>query len=228
MRLAALSSALAPAHRRDTLPHMFFPLAIAFLAGLCIMVVELLAGNVIAGFLGQSLHTWTTVIGAIMCGMIGGNYLGGMLADRTRAGRTLGVVFILAAVACAAIGPMNGWIGRTLDGMDVSPRRIVLHVFVVFFIPGGLLGMISPVVAKIALDTGRATGQTVGSVYACNAAGSIAGTFLTGFMLIPHFRTSHTIWAVAGVLLLLGAACLAVGGRQRFGTDSQSVRTPGG
>lgn len=194
---------------------MFLPNATALLAGLCIMVVELLAGNVIAGYLGQSLHTWTTVIGAIMSGMIVGNYVGGVLADQGHTHRTLAVIFLLAAAACAVIGPVNHWIGRTLDGMDVTPRRISLHVFVVFLVPGALLGAISPVVARMALDQGRATGRTVGGVYACNAAGSIAGTFLTGFYLIPHFRTSHTIWAVAALLALLGLA-YAAAARGRF------------
>jgi tetratricopeptide (TPR) repeat protein len=70
-------------------------------------------------------------------------------------------------------------------------------------LPSLLLGMISPVVAKTALDKGLTTGRTVGDIYAFGAAGSILGTFLAGFYLIDLIGTIATIWAVAAVLLLI-------------------------
>lgn len=192
---------------------LLVPNATAFLAGLCIMVVELLAGNVIAGFLGGSLYTWTSVIGVIMAGIAAGNYVGGRLADRYAADRLLGLLFLLSAGACATILPLNGLVGAVLDGWDVTPGRIAVHVFAVFFVPGGLLGTMSPVIAKMALDRGLATGRTVGSVYAANAAGSIVGTFLTGFYLTPNFPTSRTIWTVAILLSVMGVCYLAAAAR---------------
>jgi spermidine synthase/Tfp pilus assembly protein PilF len=77
------------------------------------------------------------------------------------------------------------------------------HVFVVFLIPSTLLGTISPVVAKMALDRGLSTGRTVGDIYAWGAAGSIAGTFLAGFWLIAAMGTIAIIWTIGAVLLLM-------------------------
>lgn len=180
------------------------PCTAAAIAGLCIMVVELVAGHVISGYLGQSIYTWTAVIGSILAGMSLGNYVGGRLADRYNPSRLLGLLFILAAAACFAIRPLNQVIGAALNAHDVGPARIILHVFLVFVLPGALLGTMGPVIAKSALDTGGPEGRTVGTVYACNAAGSIAGTFLTGFFLVPRFAISTIIATVAAVLLLAG------------------------
>lgn len=200
---------------RPSAPLLLVPNGTAFLAGLCIMIVELLAGNVIAGFLGGSLYTWTSVIGVIMAGIAAGNYVGGRLADRFAADRLLGLLFLLSAAACATILRLNGLVGAALDGWDVTPGRIAVHVFAVFFVPGGLLGTMSPVIAKMALDRGLATGRTVGSVYAANAAGSIVGTFLTGFYLTPNFPTSRTIWTVAILLSIIGVCYLAAASVRR-------------
>jgi MFS family permease len=185
-----------------------FPCLIALTAGLCIMTVELLAGNVVAGVLGASLYTWTAVIGVIMAGLALGNYLGGWTADRFEARRSLGVVFLLSALACATIIALNARVGGALDDWDIGPPRIAAHVSLVFILPGTLLGFVTPLVVKMALDQGRARGRTVGAVYAANAAGSIAGTFLTGFVLIPALPTSRTIWAISAILALLGLLLL--------------------
>lgn len=185
-----------------------WPRAIAFVAGACVMIVELVAGNVVAGWLGASLYTWTAVIAIILLGVALGNYLGGRAADRWRAGRLLGVLFLAAAGACLAVLPVNRGVGAALDELDVAPPRIVAHVAAVFLLPGLLLGAVSPVVVKLALEAGQMAGRSIGGVYSANALGSIAGTFATGFWLAPALPTSRIIWCVSGILALLGAACL--------------------
>ena len=46
------------------------------------MVLELVAGRMVAAYVGVSLYTWTTIIGVILAGMSLGNYIGGRRADR--------------------------------------------------------------------------------------------------------------------------------------------------
>jgi tetratricopeptide (TPR) repeat protein len=84
------------------------------------------------------------------------------------------------------------------------PVHIFAHVAIVFLLPSVLLGTISPVVAKMALDLGLPTGRTVGDIYAWGAAGSIAGTFFAGFYLIATMGTTAIIWTIGVVLLLMG------------------------
>jgi len=181
----------------------------AFIAGACIMTVELIAGNVIAGYLGGSLYTWTSVIGVIMAGISLGNILGGKAADRWPPSGLLAALLLSSAAACATIHAVNEWIGVRLDGLDVTPARIAMHVLVVFILPSVLLGAISPVLVTMALGGNRSTGRTVGSIYAANAAGSILGTFAAGFWLVPRFPTSRIILLVSAALGLMGVAFAA-------------------
>jgi spermidine synthase len=175
-----------------------------FVSSLCIMVVELVAGRLIARHVGSSLYTWTSVIGIVLAGIAAGNYLGGRLADRYRPREALASLFLLASAACLLIPVTNGWVGSAslLRGQDWA-SRIALHVLLVFFLPSALMGTISPVAAKMALELGRQTGRTVGSVYSWGAVGSIVGTFLTGYFLIAKMGTVAVLLTVSGVLVAM-------------------------
>ena len=175
-----------------------------FVSSLCIMVVELVAGRLIARHVGSSLYTWTSVIGIVLAGIAIGNYVGGRLADRYRAREALASLFLLSSAACLLIPLLNERVGQLsmLRGQEWG-LRIALHVFFVFFVPSALMGTISPVAAKMALGLNRETGRTVGSVYSWGAVGSIVGTFMTGYFLIAQMGTVAVLLSVAAVLLAM-------------------------
>jgi spermidine synthase/tetratricopeptide (TPR) repeat protein len=183
---------------------LLIPCATVFISSFCIMVVELVAGRMIARFLGSSLYTWTSVIGVVLAGITIGNYLGGRVADRWPAKKVLASLFALAAGACVVTVILNNLTGEWKWLWQFSwPVRVFLHVTIVFLLPSVALGTISPVVAKNALDRGLPIGRTVGDIYAWGAAGSIAGTFAAGYYLIALMGTVAIIWAVAGAMMLM-------------------------
>jgi spermidine synthase/Flp pilus assembly protein TadD len=180
------------------------PGATVFLSSGCIMVLEIVAGRLIARHLGSSLYTWTSVIGVVLAGITIGNYLGGRIADRFPARKALSALFGISSLTCVITVILNVLVGRWVFLWYMNwPLRVFTHVTLVFLIPSTLLGTISPVVAKMALDRGLPTGRTVGDIYACGAAGSIAGTFLAGFYLIAVMGTVAIIWMIGAVLLLM-------------------------
>ena len=186
------------------------PNATAFVASLCIMVVELVAGRLIARHVGSSLYTWTSVIGVVLAGIAIGNWIGGRLADRYRPAGVLGVLFSLASLCCFSAPVLNKVVGNwPLLWKQEWALRIAAHVFLVFFLPSGVLGSIGPVAAKMALDLGRQKGRTVGGVYAWGAVGSIVGTFLTGFVLISRMGTIAVLVSV-GIFMALVAILFGV------------------
>jgi len=188
---------------RGFLP-LLIPSATVFISSFCIMVLELVASRLIARYLGSSLYTWTAVIGVVLAGITIGNYLGGRIADRFNARKALAVLFALSSAACVITVILNNLIGDWLWLWRFSwPARTFSHVSIVFLLPSVLLGTISPVVAKMALDRGLATGRTVGDIYAWGAAGSIAGTFAAGYFLIAAMGTVAIIWTVGGTLLVM-------------------------
>lgn len=180
---------------------------VVFVASACTLVLEIAAGRLLAPYLGVSLYTWTSIIGVVLAGISLGNYLGGLLADLAGSRRTLGLLLAAGGLSSLAVLPFatTDLLGLVPQGFPVVVRIVLLTGFL-FFVPSALLGMVSPVVVKLALaDLGR-TGHVVGRIYAWSTLGSIAGTFLTGFALIPWLGTKPVIFGVSLILIVLAAA----------------------
>ena len=80
-----------------------FPSVFAFFGSGCLLVIELVAGRLIAPNVGVSLYTWTSVIGVVLAGIAIGNCLGGKIADRRPGRTTLSMLYLGAAGATALI-----------------------------------------------------------------------------------------------------------------------------
>ena len=178
---------------------------IVFASSACTLVIELIAGRIMAPYIGVSLYTWTSIIGIVLAGMSVGNYLGGLVADRAPSRRTLGLIFLAAGIASLGILVVTDLVVAARLPLSLLPR-IVFYTTAIFFLPSLVLGMVSPVVVKLALADLTRTGNTVGTIYAVSTVGSIVGTFLTGFWLISWLGTRMIVWVVGGSLLLIGLA----------------------
>jgi spermidine synthase len=182
---------------------------IVFMASACTLVLEIVAGRILAPFIGVSLYTWTSIIGVVLAGISLGNYLGGVIADRIGSRRTLGILLLVGGLSSLVVLPL-----ASADLTTIFPRtlplmlRIVLITTLLFFPPALVLGMVSPVVVKLALTDLKHTGNVVGKIYAFSTLGSIVGTFAAGFWLIATFGTR---WIVFGVGLILIAMAIMFG-----------------
>jgi spermidine synthase len=183
------------------------PALIVFISNACVMTIELVAGRLVAPYVGVSLYTWTSVIGVILAGMSIGNFIGGKLADRAASRRLLGGIFIVAGLGSFSVLLTVALFGP--GGMPQIPGlplvlRMLLYITVIFLLPSVLLGMISPIVVKLSLDDLSRSGSTVGRIYAASALGSIAGTFATGYVLVSMFGTRAILLGVGAVLIAMG------------------------
>ncbi len=79
--------------------------------------------------------------------------------------------------------------------------KSLVATFILLAIPTFLLGMISPYAIKLATKTLDKLGNISGNLYSVSTIGSITGTFLTVFVLIPIFGINHIIYGL-GILLL--------------------------
>jgi spermidine synthase len=198
---------------------LWHPIPIVFVSNVCIMVLELVAGRIIAPYVGVSLYTWTSVIGVILAGISLGNYLGGWLADRWASLRLLGIIFLLGGLSAFNVLLAEG-LGYQLPVSWPMVIQIIALTAALFFLPSTILGAVSPVVAKLAVRDLSRTGRTVGRIYAAGTVGSIVGTFVTGFVLISTFGTRTIVWGVALVLITMGMLFLtsrATSHRRRIG-----------
>ena len=191
--------------------------AIVFVASFCLLVIELVAGRILAPYVGVSLYTWTSIIGVVLAGISIGAWVGGVLADRYDTRALLPLLLLLSAAASFAIVPLANMVGsdRFPAPQNSLMLRVVTLAALIFFLPSCILGTISPVAVKMALRDLARTGHVVGRLYAVSTVGSILGTFATGFFLIARFGTRAILIAVAVVLLLCAAATLA-GARRKI------------
>lgn len=185
-----------------------------FVSSACLMTVELVAGRVVAPYIGVSLYTWTGIIGACLTGMSFGHLTGGWLADRGSPRRWLPYMFFAAALLTSVLFVARPAIGALADLMGarhVPPLIGIFGLCTLFFgLPCFFLAAVSPLVYKLALHSDSKVGSTVGRLAASGVAGSIAGTYATGFWLIPTFGTRAILLGITLVLAGLGSYCLAV------------------
>src|SRR5439155_17770795 len=101
-RLGRAIDSAARQDDRDIRP-LPFPGTFAFIGSGCLLVLEILAGRIVAPSLGVSLYTWTSVIGVVLAGLSLGNWLGGKIAD-WRPGRSmLSLLYLLSAIASTVV-----------------------------------------------------------------------------------------------------------------------------
>src|SRR5271170_3048366 len=186
------------------------PYALAFTSSLCIMILELVSSRLVARHVGQSLTVWTSVIGIILAGICLGNVLGGRLADRVEPRRAIGPLFALGSVLTLGSLWVNSQVGHFLPGPDQInwELRTVLVVVLDFLVPATVLGMVGPVVAKMAVEQSRKAGSAIGDVYFWGAIGSIVGTYICGFILMNLAANSVIVTVVAAALALVAAALI--------------------
>jgi len=185
------------------------PYLLAFFSSLCIMILELVASRLVANHVGASLTVWTSVIGIMLGGICLGNVLGGRLADRVDPAKAIGPLYAVGAFLSLSCLWMNAVVGLT-PGLESMPwnLRTVIVVTLDFLIPATVLGMIGPVVAKIAVEQAKRAGSAIGDVYFFGAVGSIVGTFLAGFVLMYVAPISTIVTLVGAALALLSALML--------------------
>src|SRR5512136_702511 len=176
---------------------------VVFISSFCILVIEIVAGRIMAPYVGVSLYTWTSIIGVVLAGISIGAYLGGRIADRYPRSSTLGWLLFLSGLGAFSISPLTNLVGGAQFETSLM-SRILLITAIVFFVPSCLLGMISPVVVKLTLNNLEKTGNVVGKIYAFSTLGSILGTFATGFFLISWMGTRHILLTM-GIILVLSA-----------------------
>ncbi|HEY3080308.1 MAG TPA: fused MFS/spermidine synthase [Chloroflexota bacterium] len=197
---------------------------LAFCASAATLVLELIAGRMLAPYIGSSLYTWTSIIGVVLAGISLGNWAGGRLADRRASARLLGTLFLLGALAALASLAIVPLLGRSAPGqaLGLLPRIFFLTTLG-FFPPSFVLAMITPLVIRRTLPDVRHTGRVVGLIYAVATAGSLVGNFATGFVLTAYFDVTTIVLGITALLVVLG---LLAGSWWRHGAASAVAADP--
>ena len=198
--------------------HGFFVLA--FGSGFAVLTIEIAGARLIAPVFGLSVVPWTAVIGTILAALAAGSHLGGRLAD---AGKVpLSRVLVVASLtgALPVIGSGFPWIAREMFGF--IPGAVV-SALVLFAPPVLCLGAVVPYLVQADTDDLGSVGRRAGDISASATAGSIMGSFVTGFVLLPLMPLPTLLGITAGALMLMAVASSWMLGGQTHGGQAAAA-----
>ena len=175
--------------------------AVVFIASGAVLVVELLGLRLLAPYVGLTLETTTAIIGAVLAGIAAGAAVGGRSADRVDPRLLLPVLLAAGGALAIATVPVVRLLGPALRGG--GDAAAVMLALTALLPPAAVLSAVTPAVAKLQLDDLGATGSVFGRLSAWATAGGLAGTFATGFVLVPLVATDVALYVLGGVLLAL-------------------------
>ncbi|MFW2380988.1 MAG: fused MFS/spermidine synthase [Acidimicrobiales bacterium] len=174
---------------------------LVFCTSAAVLVLEILAGRLMAPYVGISLETFTGIIGTILAGIALGSAVGGRLADRRDPATMIGPALLAGGILSWLSIPIVSLLG---PGLGSEIPAIVTLALLAFFAPAMVLTAISPMVAKLRLHSLDETGEVVGGLSAAGTAGALFGTFATGFVLVSASPTRP-------IIMVLGLALVAWG-----------------
>tara|TARA_E500000331_G_scaffold351707_1_gene398894 strand:+ start:3608 stop:5173 length:1566 start_codon:yes stop_codon:yes gene_type:complete len=200
-------------HNRQTL------LCIAlFASSACGLIIEIVAGRLLAPYVGMSLYTWTAIIAVVLAGLSVGHWIGGILAPphvKVRTGLTrAGWALAASAVSTLAILILLRFVASLLMPSSLNPISVIVILSTaLFFLPSFFVGIVSPILTKLAVDEdkGRHPGKIIGRMYALGTLGSIAGTLLAGFIFISWIGSVGTVLLVSAVYSALAISFFLIG-----------------
>ncbi|MAT05651.1 MAG: spermidine synthase [Acidimicrobiaceae bacterium] len=172
-----------------------------------VLVLEILAGRLLAPYVGVNLETYTAIIGTILAGIALGAWAGGVAADRVDPRRLIPLLLTFGGALAIASIPIVRFLGGDPGpgpGAD-SPSSIILALWA-FGPSAAVLSAVPPAVVKLQLRDLDRTGAVVGHLSAWGTAGAIAGTFLAGYVLVAFAAVTTLIVTVGAFLALTGVA----------------------
>ncbi len=196
-----------------------------FLSGVGGMAIEMCAARLLAPYFGTSQVVWANLIGLILLYLSAGYFLGGRLADRFPSERGLALLMLGAALSMALIPVISqpvlqqGTLGLSKANVGIIAGSLE-SVMLLFLVPVTLLGMVPPFAIRLTMTRLERAGSSSGGVYMLSTLGSILGTFVPVFWLIPTIGTRRTFLVFAALLFLSSAWSLIAArglGRQPAG-----------
>jgi spermidine synthase len=177
---------------------------IVFISGAVLMSLEIVGSRVLAPYFGNSIFVWGSLISVVLAALSLGYYWGGWLSVREPSYARLLTLLLIPGILIFVLPFIYPTVNAWIAGIDFGTRLNPLIASTIFFLlPGVFLGTISPYVIRLAATKLSTVGSTAGTLYAVSTCGSIFGTLLTAFYLIPLMGVSNIIHFLGIILASL-------------------------
>lgn len=187
------------------------------LSGLCALVYQVAWNRIFSLLLGSSVYAFslilTTFILGLALGTVSFSRRIAVFQDFIKVFGLLQVGIGLSALAGLPffdkIPFVNRWVYEnwSLEFFPIQWSNFLI-IFSLLILPTFFMGAQFPIVIKLIAQDLETLGHKVGEVYASNTVGTIFGSFIGGFLLVPHLGIQNAILSVAFINLLLGMGLL--------------------
>jgi spermidine synthase len=192
-------------------------LAVVFATGAAILIVEIVATRILAPYFGNTIFTFSSVIGIILAALSCGYYIGGRLADRKPSSALFYGLIFVGGISVLAVKLLAKLLLPNLGySLSMISGPLIISC-ILFFLPALLLGTLSPFAIKLQhlrlpeIGIGRISGL----VFFWSTLGSILGCLSAGFLLIPHLGVDRIMMSIGCFLSAMGGLGLLANSRRR-------------
>ena len=186
-----------------------------FATGFITLSLEVLGFRVLAPHFGYSVYVFGALIGLILFSLAVGYWVGGVCSRRGLSPRDFFLLPFAGGAYLVLASAVHTPLLRSLEVHGLV-QGTLLAATTLWAFPMVALAAVAPYLVGLRGATGGHSGHTAGWVSAHGTLGSLVGTFVTSFCLLPGVGTRATFagnaWAAVAVSLLW----LVSSGRKRL------------
>ena len=196
------------------------PILLAFgFSGWCALAYQVAWNRIFSLLLGSSVYAFSLILATFILGLALGtvafsrkvNQLKHPLAVFGILQAAIGVSALMALPLFGDVPFVNRWVYQNWSMEFASIQwSVFLVIFSLLFIPTFCMGGQFPIVIRLVARKLDTLGHSIGKVYASNTVGTIVGSFLAGFVLIPWIGIQNTILVAVVLNMLIGFALLVM------------------
>ena len=195
-------------------------------SGFVALSYEVIWSRVLALIIGSSVYAFSIMLTTFLVGLAAGATIASRVVDRVRRPVRMFAVIEVAVGLTSLIGAylfndlpyvfvqLYRWVDSSAFGLLLFARFLIASF--VMIVPTFLLGALFPLVVRIisSRKLARTTGRTVGDAYAANTVGAIAGSFASGFILVPWLGLLGSLKLCVALNFVVAAAAFSASARR--------------
>jgi len=186
-------------------------------SGFCALVYQLTWNRILSLLLGSSVYAFSLILSIFILGLALGTVCFARWVTRMRdLVKVFG--FLQIGIGCSALTALpffgeipfvNRWVYQNWD-IDFAAVQLsnLLIVFSLLILPTFFMGAQFPVVVKLMTRGLSNLGRDVGRIYASNTVGTIIGSFLGGFFMVPVLGIQNSVFTAVFINILLALGLL--------------------
>ena len=184
----------------------------AVVVGFVIMAFEMLGSRYLNPYFGSSIYTWAALITVVMIALSIGYFAGGVLADKFPTPVLLGILILIGSMWLGFI-PLFNEVALDMVFATVEDIRYasLIGALVILLLPLTLLGIYSPYAIRLILSETGSSGTVSGRIYGVSTIGSVFGTLVTTFYLIPTIGTKMITFSLSALGVVSGLSLIVLG-----------------